>query len=96
LSVLQQEDDTEEDAMRKLLVAAIAMVALHTVPALAATAAKLGKVHLETSCTPAAQKLFDQGMLFLVSRLKAEVRGSSQGGPELRHGVLGHRAESPL
>ncbi|MGB9064799.1 MAG: hypothetical protein WCC80_15690, partial [Pseudolabrys sp.] len=25
---------------------------------------KLGKVHFETSCTPAAQKLFDQGMLY--------------------------------
>ncbi|MFZ1001804.1 MAG: hypothetical protein WAN68_07330, partial [Pseudolabrys sp.] len=25
---------------------------------------KLGKVHFETSCTPEAQKLFDQGMLY--------------------------------
>ncbi|MGQ0681746.1 hypothetical protein [Bradyrhizobium sp.] len=50
--------------MRKLLVAATATVALHAGPALAANAAKLGKVHLETSCKPAAQKLLDQGMLY--------------------------------
>ena len=27
-------------------------------------AQKLGSVHFETSCTPSAQKLFDQGMLY--------------------------------
>lgn len=51
--------------MRELLVAATAVLALHAAPALAANTAKhLGKVHLETSCAPAAQKLFNQGMLY--------------------------------
>ena len=51
--------------MRKLLVAATAMAALSAGPALAANGNKqLGKVHFETSCTPAAQKLFNQGMLY--------------------------------
>ena len=51
--------------MRKLLAAAIALAALHSGPALSAKDNKqLGKVHFETSCTPAAQKLFDQGMLY--------------------------------
>jgi hypothetical protein len=51
--------------MRKLLVAATAVAALYAGPALAANSTKhLGKVHFETSCTPAAQKLFDQGMLY--------------------------------
>src|SRR5436305_8624771 len=51
--------------MKKLLLATIAVAALCACPALAANVAKqLGKVHFETSCTPAAQKLFDQGMLY--------------------------------
>jgi hypothetical protein len=51
--------------MRKLLLAATAVAAIHSGPALSANGAKqLGKVHFETSCTPAAQKLFDQGMLY--------------------------------
>jgi hypothetical protein len=50
--------------MQKRWVAVTAMMALAS-PALAANANKqLGKVHFETSCTPAAQKLFDQGMLY--------------------------------
>src|SRR5690242_15437722 len=51
--------------MRKLLVAATAVAAFYSLPSLAANGGKqLGKVHFETSCTPAAQKLFDQGMLY--------------------------------
>ncbi|KRE00252.1 hypothetical protein ASE63_09225 [Bosea sp. Root381] len=51
--------------MRKLLVAATAVAALYCGPAISANANKqLGKVHFETSCTPAAQKLFNQGMLY--------------------------------
>ena len=43
--------------MRKLLIAATAVAALYANPALAANGNKqLGKVHFETSCTPAAQK----------------------------------------
>jgi hypothetical protein len=51
--------------MRKLLVAAIAMAALYGDPAISASGSKqLGKVNFETSCSPAAQKLFNQGMLY--------------------------------
>ncbi len=51
--------------MSKLLITAGAAAALIVGPAFAATGNKqLGKVHFETSCTPAAQKLFDQGMLY--------------------------------
>ncbi len=51
--------------MRTLLAAATAAAVLCASPALAANGNKqLGKVHFETSCTPAAQKLFDQGMLY--------------------------------
>ena len=51
--------------MRKPFVAAIALVAFCSGPTLAAKGNKqLGKVHFETSCTPAAQKLFNQGMLY--------------------------------
>jgi len=51
--------------MKKSLIAATAAAAFCSVPALAANRTKqLGKVHFETSCTPAAQKLFDQGMLY--------------------------------
>lgn len=51
--------------MRELLVATTAVAVLSTGPALAANSAKhLGKVQFETSCTPAAQKLFNQGMLY--------------------------------
>jgi hypothetical protein len=50
--------------MRVLLVAAATTVAIHAGSASAANGAKLGRVHLETSCTPAAQKLVDQGMLY--------------------------------
>jgi hypothetical protein len=51
--------------MNKLLAAAIALAALHSGPALSAKDNRqFGKVHFETSCTPAAQKLFDQGMLY--------------------------------
>jgi hypothetical protein len=51
--------------MRKLLLAATALAAIYSGPALSANGTKqLGKVHFETSCTPAAQKLFDQGMLY--------------------------------
>jgi hypothetical protein len=50
--------------MKRLLLAATVVAALAS-PAFAANANKqLGKVHFETSCTPAAQKLFDQGMLY--------------------------------
>lgn len=49
---------------RKLLIA-VSMAALCAQPAFSANDNKrLGKVHFETSCTPAAQKLFDQGMLY--------------------------------
>ena len=51
--------------MRELLVATTAVAVLSAGPALAANSAKnLGKVRFETSCKPAAQKLFDQGMLY--------------------------------
>ena len=51
--------------MRTLLAAATAVAALYASPTLAANGNKqLGKVHFETSCTPAAQKAFDQGMLY--------------------------------
>lgn len=51
--------------MSKLMVAATAVAALYCGPAISANADKqLGKVHFETSCTPAAQKLFNQGMLY--------------------------------
>src|ERR1044072_5172828 len=51
--------------MKKLLVDATAAAALWAGPALAANGNKqLGKVHFEPSCTPAAQKLFNQGMLY--------------------------------
>jgi hypothetical protein len=51
--------------MRTLSVAALAMAALYGDPALAASGGKqLGKVNFETSCKPAAQKLFNQGMLY--------------------------------
>jgi len=51
--------------MKTLLVAATAVAALYSGPTFSADGNKqLGKVHFETSCTPAAQKLFDQGMLF--------------------------------
>ena len=51
--------------MRELLVATTAVAVLSTGSALAANSAKhLGKVQFETSCTPAAQKLFNQGMLY--------------------------------
>ena len=51
---------------RKLLMAVTAgAAALFAQPALSATHGKqLGKVHFETSCTPAAQKLFDRAMLY--------------------------------
>src|SRR5688572_15763486 len=50
--------------MRTLLVAA-AVAAISPGPAFAAKGSQqLGKVHFETSCTPAAQKLFDQGLLY--------------------------------
>ena len=51
--------------MRKLLVAATAVAALYGNPAISASGSnQLGKVNFETSCTPAAQKLFNQGMLY--------------------------------
>jgi len=51
--------------MKKLLIAAATVAAVYSGSALAANGNKqLGKVHFETSCTPAAQKLFDQGMLY--------------------------------
>jgi hypothetical protein len=51
--------------MRKFCIAVAAIVAALTAhPALSANNKQLGKVHFETSCTPAAQKLFDQGMLY--------------------------------
>src|SRR4051794_10003784 len=51
--------------MNRLWLATTAAASLCASPTLAATAAKqLGKVHFETSCTPAAQKLVDQGMLY--------------------------------
>src|SRR5436190_8029984 len=54
-----------EGTMRTLLAAATAVAALYASPTLAANGNKqLGKVHFETSCTPAAQKAFDQGMLY--------------------------------
>jgi hypothetical protein len=47
------------------LVAVSCVAALYSLPALAANGNKqLGKVHFETSCTRAAQKVFDQGMLY--------------------------------
>lgn len=51
--------------MRELFLATTAVAVLSVAPALAANSAKtLGKVQFETSCTPAAQKLFNQGMLY--------------------------------
>ena len=51
--------------MRELFLATTAVAVLSAGPALAANSAKsLGKVQFETSCTPAAQKLFNQGMLY--------------------------------
>lgn len=51
--------------MRELFLATTAVAVLSVGPALAANSAKsLGKVQFETSCTPAAQKLFNQGMLY--------------------------------
>src|ERR1041384_1935405 len=51
--------------MKNLLLATTAVAALFAGPALAANPNhQLGKVHFQTSCTPAAQKLFDQGMLY--------------------------------
>jgi hypothetical protein len=51
--------------MRKLCITLAAIAAALTAhPALSANDKQLGKVHFETSCTPAAQKLFDQGMLY--------------------------------
>src|SRR5262245_4026229 len=44
---------------------AAAMATILAQPALAAKKPKqLGKVHFETSCTPAAQKIFDRAMLY--------------------------------
>lgn len=50
--------------MKKLMVAATAVAALYGGPAISASGVKLGKVSFETSCKPAAQKLFNQGMLY--------------------------------
>jgi hypothetical protein len=51
--------------MRKLCITLAAIAAALTAyPALSANNKQLGKVHFETSCTPAAQKLFDQAMLY--------------------------------
>ncbi len=51
--------------MRTLLVAATAVAVLYGDPAISASGSKqLGKVNFETSCTPAAQKHFNQGMLY--------------------------------
>jgi hypothetical protein len=51
--------------MRKLLVTAAAVAALYGDPAISASGSKqLGKVNFETTCAPAAQKLFNQGMLY--------------------------------
>src|SRR5437868_15372484 len=48
-----------------LATAAAAVVLSVSQPASAQVSGqKLGKVHFETSCTPAAQKAFDQGMLY--------------------------------
>jgi hypothetical protein len=48
-----------------MIAAAAVGVASCAEPALSATKEKqLGNVHFETSCTPAAQKLFDRGMLY--------------------------------
>jgi hypothetical protein len=63
--MVRLERSGTEGTMRKLLVAATAVAALHGSTALSANGNKpLGKVHFETSCTPVAQKLFDQGMLY--------------------------------
>src|SRR5690349_8016999 len=42
----------------------VVAVALSQPAAPQGEAQKLGSVHFETSCSPAAQKLFDQGMLY--------------------------------
>ena len=87
--------------MRELLVATTAVAVLSTGSALAANSAKhLGKVQFETSCTPAAQKLFNQGMLYQHSfwyrSSKQTFEDVLKADPELRHGVLGHCVEPAL
>src|SRR4029077_6321163 len=63
--VRPERSGTEGPMRKQLVVAAAVAAALYADPALAANGNKqLGKVHFETSCTPAAQKLFDQGMLY--------------------------------
>lgn len=53
---------------RRLIITTMAMAAAACVTLPAVSAPKnnkqLGKVHFETSCTPAAQELFNQGMLY--------------------------------
>ena len=69
LDIAPSTDWTGRTSMIKVSNSAVAIagaaLALLAQPAFAqADDSKLGKVHFETSCTPEAQKLFDQAMLY--------------------------------
>ena len=84
----------------RLMMAAAAVVCVSQ-PAVSAPKAKqLGKVNFETSCKPAAQKLFNRAMLYQHSfwyrASQRTFEEALKADPELRHGLLGHRAEPAL